>query len=354
MKEVQTVALWLVILLWVPSLPAHELQTVTLTLDEAIAGQVIATLKTPLARDGRPTAVVPQFDPQPGGACEALGEARVERQATVVVREWRMHCDGGLAGQRIRFVGLDPRTPEALITTRLADGSQHIAAVDRHDPVAVLSTKAQAGASLDLFSYLPIGIEHILLGPDHLLFVLGLMLVVAGAGRGTGTLLAALTAFTLAHSLTLAAATLGAWGLPPRPVEILIALSILFLALDLARAASSANPPATLTFRKPWLVAFVFGLLHGFGFAGALSEIGLPPEARGWALFLFNLGVECGQLLFVGAVLSVLALVRLRLRDRRPWPQTYKHGVATALGGVAAYWVLDRTLLWMTSLTTGA
>ena len=343
------VRLALILLAMAPSLAAHELQSVVLRLVELQPGLVQATMKTPLARDGAPAAVVPQFP----AACEATGEARAERQPDLILRQWRLSCDGGLAGQRLRLDGLDPRTPDAVVTVRFADGRALTAAVDRHDPVIHLQPAAQGGAPPELMAYLSIGIEHILLGPDHLLFVLGLMLVVYAAGARLRMLVMALTAFTLAHSLTLALAVLGIWGLPAKPVELLIALSIVLLAWELAtyQARQTAGLAPSLTLRKPWLVAFVFGLLHGFGFAGALTQVGLPEQARGWALFLFNVGVEIGQLMFVAVMLLVLALMRQLQR-----PTFFAQGSAalvTVLGGVATYWALDRLLLWSSSIWAG-
>ncbi|MGH8529778.1 MAG: HupE/UreJ family protein [Nevskiales bacterium] len=328
---------------------AHELQTVALHLDEGAGGVVVATLKTPLTRDGRATAVVPRFDP----ACTVLGESRVQREPRRIVREWRLHCANGLAGKQFRFEGLDPRTPEGLISARFSSGATQIIALDRHDPAVVLEQRTHPEATPRLTAYLPIGIEHILLGPDHLLFVLGLMLVVRKSGKGLRMLVAALTAFTVAHSLTLALAMLGIWGLPPKPVELLIALSIALLAVELAshEPRLACGLRASLTLRKPWLVAFVFGLLHGFGFAGALSEIGLPNQARGWALFLFNLGVEIGQLIFVGAIL--LALAALRRLSGRESSASWNAVAVTLLGGIAVYWTLDRSVLWSATLWQG-
>jgi hypothetical protein len=168
------------------------------------------------------------------------------------------------------------------------------------------------------------------------------MLVVNARKGGLRQLIAALTAFTLAHSLTLGLAMFGIWGLPPKPVEIMIALSIVLLAVELAGHARHPLQP-TLTLRKPWLVAFAFGLLHGFGFAGALSEIGLPEAARGWALLLFNLGVEIGQLIFVAGVLLVMTLAR----QWRPLQRIQANSVVVLLGSVAVYWTLDRTAIWL-------
>ncbi|TXH03277.1 MAG: HupE/UreJ family protein [Nevskiaceae bacterium] len=320
---------------------AHELLTAALRMDEGADGGVTATLNTPLGRDGQPITVVPAFDPR----CPVAGEPRVERDGDRIIREWRLQCAGGLDGTRLRFDGLDPRTPEALITVHFASGAIQTLAVDRHDPSVALHASAAQRNAVAVSAYLPLGIEHILLGPDHLLFVFGLMLIVATVGGGLRLLVASLTAFTLAHSLTLGLAMFGIWGLPPKPVEILIALSIVLLAVELAGHTQrrARGLPPTLTLRKPWLVAFVFGLLHGFGFAGALSEVGLPDAARGWALLLFNLGVEIGQLIFVASVLLIAAL------GRRRWPhlRLQTAGLTLALGAVAVYWTLDRTAIWL-------
>jgi hypothetical protein len=320
---------------------AHELQTAALRLDESAGGQVTATLNTPLARDGQPTTVVPVFDTR----CAIVGDSRVERAAARIIRDWRLQCSGGLDGTRLRFEGLDPRTPEALVSVNFASGVTQTLAVDRHDPGVTIRAVSTNGSPAGLTAYLPLGIEHILFGPDHLLFVFGLVLVVSATGGGLRRLVAALTAFTLAHSLTLGLAMFGVWGLPPKPVEILIALSIVLLAVELAGRGrrEAAGLPPTLTLRKPWLVAFAFGLLHGFGFAGALSEIGLPEVARGWALLLFNLGVEVGQLLFVAAVLLVAAIGRRWI----PRLKLQASAVTVVLGAIAVYWTLDRTAIWL-------
>lgn len=320
---------------------AHELQTVALRLDESAGGQVAVTLNTPLSRDGQAVAVVPDF----GARCRILGDSHVERDGSRVLRNWQLACQGGLDGTQLRLAGLDPRTPEALVTVNFANGVKQILTADRHDPAIMLKAVQSERPFVGVGTYLPLGIEHILTGPDHLLFVLGLMLVVATYGGGWRLLLASLTAFTLAHSLTLGLAMFGIWGLPPKPVEILIALSIVLLAVELAEHArrQQQGPRPTLTLRKPWLVAFLFGLLHGFGFAGALSEVGLPDAARGWALFLFNLGVEIGQLLFVGSVLLVVSAARRLIPRFNP----QSGAITIALGAVAVYWTLDRIDIWL-------
>ena len=179
-----------------------------------------------------------------------------------------------------------------------------------------------------------LGIEHILSGFDHLLFVLSLVLIV----RGTRRLIWTVTAFTLAHSITLALATMGVIHVPGPPVEAIIALSIVFVANEIIHQQRGTEGLAA---RKPWLIAFSFGLLHGLGFAGALAEVGLPQNSIALALLFFNVGVEIGQLLFIGAVLACGALVR------RVAPQYVNAGqavvvLAYCIGGTASYWVIER------------
>lgn len=319
---------------------AHELKTATLRLDESTAGQVQATLIVPLAGEESPRTVVPHFDAR----CQIQGQLQATRETESIVRRWQLHCTGGLANTQIRFLGLDPRMPEALVIANFATGKTQTLAMDRHDPAGKLGD-GHANSQHDLGDYFPIGIEHILLGPDHLLFVFGLMMVVVAGSGSKGQLLAAITAFTAAHSLTLGLALFGVWGLPAKPVEMLIAASILLLALELAWQQGTTTPTASLTFRQPWLIAFGFGLLHGFGFAGALSAVGLPDAARGWALLYFNLGVEAGQLLFVLLAWQLMKLARIG------WPLSNTRSRITvyALGSLAAYWLLDRTALWLHS-----
>jgi hydrogenase/urease accessory protein HupE len=181
-------------------------------------------------------------------------------------------------------------------------------------------------------TYLRLGIEHILEGVDHLLFVLALVLLVRDAKR----LVATVTAFTVAHSLTLAAATLGFVHVRQGPVEAVIALSIVFVAGEIVHQARGRPG---LGSNRPWLVAFVFGLLHGLGFAGALREVGLPEHSIPLALLFFNLGVELGQLLFIACILPLASLQR---RAVRRWPEQAALAPAYCIGSVAAWWTLER------------
>jgi len=188
-------------------------------------------------------------------------------------------------------------------------------------------------------AYVQIGIEHILLGVDHLLFVLGLIWIV----RTRWMLVKTITAFTVAHSITLAVATFGVVGVPERPVNALIALSIVFMGVEIVKLRRGQ---VGLTARFPWIVAFAFGLLHGFGFATALTTLGLPPGDLPLALLAFNVGVEIGQIAFVFLVLALIwAFRELQVR----WPRWSEPVPAYAIGAIAAFWFIDRTFLIITA-----
>jgi len=249
-------------------------------------------------------------------------EAHIERAT--------MECTDGLEGREISIDGLAATMTDVLVRSVRSDDSVQVA---RLTPSAPAFTFVAVPGSLQVAqTYTTLGIEHILGGVDHLLFVLGLLLLV----RGPWLLVKTITAFTIAHSITLAVATLGWLRVQQAPVEAVIALSILFLASELAK---QRHGDAGLMQRYPWIVAFTFGLLHGFGFAGALREVGLPESDIPLALFTFNVGVEIGQLLFVGVVLLALtALRRVRLRI----PAWLDAVPAYGIGTVAAYWVLQR------------
>jgi len=229
--------------------------------------------------------------------------------------------------------GLGETQTDVLLRVDYLDGSASNQRLTRDEPTVTIPLRPSA---LDVVrTYTSLGVEHILLGVDHLLFVLALLLLVRGLRR----LVATVTAFTVAHSVTLGAATLGFVHVPPAPVEAVIALSILFLACELARRRTGGD--ADLTERFPWVVAFSFGLLHGFGFAGALSEVGVPAQAVPLALLFFNVGVEIGQLLFIGAVFGLGWAVRssaLRV------PQGWQRAAAYGIGSVAAFWLVQRTV----------
>jgi len=254
----------------------------------------------------------------------------------------RATCEGGLVGGRIVIDGLEATRTDVLARVERLDGTTQTVRLTPGTPG--FAVVAAPGALEVAKTYFALGVEHILLGIDHLLFVLGLLFLVGSWRRLIGTV----TAFTVAHSITLAAATLGLVYVPQKPVEAAIALSIVFVAADILRAHGARE---SLTRRAPWVVAFVFGLLHGLGFAGALSEVGLPEHAVPLALLFFNVGVEAGQLLFIAAVFVVLWLLKeWRVRasaqgDRHTWrvATAISRPAAYMIGALAAFWVFERT-----------
>lgn len=256
------------------------------------------------------------------------------------IERWRTRCNGGLTGRAVEITGLPATRTDVLARVNRADGGTQTV---RLTPSASTFTVSAAASRWQVAgTYLALGVEHILLGIDHLLFVLALLFLVRTWPRLLGTV----TAFTLAHSLTLAGATIGWIRVPTAPVEALIALSIVFVAVEILRARRGR---AGMAARLPWAVAFVFGLLHGLGFASALRGIGLPETAIPLALLFFNVGVELGQLLFIVAVFALLWLARTfaspAVGRGNPWRQvsTYSAPAAYLVGTLAMFWVFERT-----------
>ena len=246
------------------------------------------------------------------------------------VERWQVSRHGGLAGRSVEIDGIAGSVTDVIVRIEHLDGTSQMEHLLPRKPRFIVqgptSTLQVAG------SYLLLGIEHILGGIDHLLFVLALLLIVRGGRR----IIATITAFTLAHSITLVAATLGWVHIPGPPVEAMIALSIVFVAAEIVHGLR--GKPG-LTARAPWVVAFTFGLLHGFGFAGALAQVGLPQKAIAVALLMFNVGVEIGQLIFVAFAVAALALLARLPLQRRSW-MTY--AMPYAIGSVAMFWVFER------------
>ena len=247
-----------------------------------------------------------------------------------MVQTWQVQAIDPLVGNQVRIAGLENTMTDALVRIEFADGRTWVQRLTPALPQATIPAR-QRGWEVAA-TYLRLGIEHILLGVDHLLFVLGLILITAS----TRQLIQAITAFTVAHSITLAGATLGFVHVPSAPVEAAIALSIVFVAVEIVHARRGRPGLAA---RLPWAVSFVFGLLHGFGFAGALSAIGMPAEHIPAALLFFNVGVEIGQLVFVAAVLSLAALVRI---SRAPLPRWAGLVPPYLIGSLAMFWVIQR------------
>jgi hydrogenase/urease accessory protein HupE len=290
-------------------------------------GRYAVLWRTPLL-SGMPLPVRLQL---PDGIRNVTEPARRELPDSLVER-WLIQADGGLSGKRIEFIGLQGTITDALVRIQTLDGDHSTILVRPSQPW--IGIEARHGSLSVAGAYVAHGIEHILFGFDHLLFVLALVLIV----RNRGMLLWTVTAFTVAHSITLSLATLGVVRVPGPPVEATIALSILLLAYEIVRIRGGET---SLTARWPWVVAFSFGLLHGFGFAGALAELGLPRGDIPLALFSFNVGVELGQIAFIAFVLAAITLAR-----RLPLPvmvERYTVPVTTyALGGLAAFWFVDR------------
>ncbi|MCK1700673.1 HupE/UreJ family protein [Bradyrhizobium sp. 155] len=248
--------------------------------------------------------------------------------------------DGGLAGQAVSIEGLSATSTDVLVRIESVEGAIQ---TERLSPTKTSFVIQAVPASGEVAAtYLRLGVEHILFGFDHLLFVLALVILVRDWRRVAITV----TAFTIAHSITLAAATLGFVNVPGPPVEATIALSIMLVSVEILNARRGKH---SLTARLPWLVAFGFGLLHGFGFAGALAEVGLPQHAIPVALLFFNIGVEIGQLAFVAAILTAGGLFHaaMALRLRPPLFQRAVNRVdvvaAYAIGTVGAFWLIERT-----------
>jgi hydrogenase/urease accessory protein HupE len=305
---------------------AHPLAPSLFDVREDDAGRVEVAWKTPLL--------------QPAGAdlrpelplhCSRIDEPLASRDLTGVTLRWSAACgERGLLGERLWVRGLERTGTAALVRVALRDGRTVQAVLSGRDASLVVPLRQSAGAVL--LDYTALGVEHILSGLDHLLFVLGLVLLVHGRRR----LLATVTAFTVGHSVTLSLAVLGFVAFPTRLIEFGIALSILVLAAELSRSDAAGESRLR---RRPWGLAFGFGLLHGLGFAGALAEVGLPPQEIPLSLFSFNLGIEFGQLVFIAAVLVLREAIRSGVRSAPPW---LAGAPSYGIGSLSAYWCFER------------
>jgi len=305
---------------------AHEMRPGYLEIRESAPDTYDVLWKVPALGDDMRLGLYLRFDDDVRTITEPvagfLGGAHTQRL--------RIQRDGGLTGTLVTIDGLDATFTDVLLRLERADGTEITHRLTPANPSYVI--EAEPGTGQVALTYLVLGTEHILSGVDHLLFVLALLMVVVSWRKLVGTI----TAFTVAHSITLALAALGFVHVPGRPVEAIIALSIVFVAAEIVRGRM--GKPG-LTARLPWIVAFTFGLLHGFGFAGALNEIGLPQSAIPLALFTFNVGVEIGQLLFIAAIFVLYAIAK-RIQ---PTPPEWAWRIPTyAIGGVAAYWMIER------------
>jgi hydrogenase/urease accessory protein HupE len=318
----------LLVLLLAYTASAHEVRPAYLELREAKPGQFTVTWKTPMLGDAR-LALEPEF----GGDVKTVAPMTTRTVPGAAVQTWTLRAQA-LRGQTVRIRGLEGTMTDALVRIEFADGTSWTERLTPQQPTAVIPAR-QGGFSV-AGVYLKLGVEHILTGVDHLLFILALIIIT----RGGWKLVKTITAFTVSHSITLSAATLGFVHVPQRPVEAVIALSIVFVACEIVRRRQGCSG---LTERWPWIVALTFGLLHGLGFAGALSEVGLPQGHIPLALLFFSVGVEIGQLIFIAAVLSLVAVV---LRVRIPIPRWGEFVPPYAIGTVAMFWIFQRVALF--------
>lgn len=317
----------LLVLLTAPA-SADELRPGYLEFTEAQPDQWSLVWKAPIKG-----GITPDTRPVLPGNCKATGEPTRELSGAAVITTQKVTCKGTVGGGKIGLSGFSASLTDVVARVVPLDEPVQTLRITAAEPVAQILREPSRWQVAG--SYTVIGIEHIVFGWDHMLFVVALVLLLEGAWI---TILKAVTAFTIAHSITLIGSTLGFVGLPQDPVEIVIALSIVFLAVEIAKREPGR---LRLSQRAPWVVAFLFGLLHGFGFAGALREIGLPQGEVPVALLTFNLGVELGQLSIVAATLAVLGLLRkfgprLELRAIRL--------MNFGIGAIASFWFVERIL----------
>jgi len=310
---------------------ADEIRPALLDIKEQNTGLVTVTWKVPMRGD-KVLAIAPILPAN----LELVGTPTWQNVpgALIEYATYKINA-GSLTGEMIEIEGLPEVQTDVLLLVQLQDGSQHSAILRPSAPqfeIPLEASKLKVAGD-----YWRLGTIHILEGADHLLFVLALLLIVVGFGE----LFRAVTAFTVAHSITLALATLDVIRVPSAPTEAIIALSILFLAAEIVH---KHNGQIGITERWPWVIAFLFGLFHGLGFAGALSEIGVPQTEVPLALFMFNVGVETGQLLFIVVVMALAWLLQ-RLRLRAP-PAAWRI-LPYSIGGLAAYWTIDRVMSFL-------
>ena len=329
--------LWLaymaVVLLGLSTTPvnADEIRPALLDIKEQSTGLFAVTWKVP-TRGDKILAIAAQLP----SSLELVGSPTVkDLPGARIEHAIYKNNHESLTGQTILIDGLAALQTDVLLLIQLQDGTQHSAILRPASPeftIPLEASKLQVAGD-----YWRMGTIHILEGLDHLLFVLALMLIVSGFG----SLLKAVTAFTVAHSITLALATLGLVHVPSAPTEAIIALSILFLASEIIHKNKGATG---LTERFPWLIAFIFGLFHGLGFAGALSEIGVPQHEVPLALLMFNVGVETGQIMFIVVVIALWSLLRSLFvgLSQGAW-----RVMPYAIGSVAAFWTIDRVMSFL-------
>ncbi len=303
---------------------AHEIRPAYLQITETDNNTYNIFWKVPAIRDVVPD-IVPVFPKE--YTLESLANPQVRKDG--IVYFYALRGRESLAGKQIEIKGLSETMIDALVNIEYANGENATILLQAGKNAGIIPGKTEKSQVIKTYTIL--GVEHILFGIDHLLFVLALIIITKGFRK----ILKTITAFTVAHSITLSMAVLGYANVPGPPVEAIIALSIVFLAVEILK---NINGEQTLTSRKPWLVAFSFGLLHGFGFAGALAEVGLPQADIPLALAFFNVGVELGQ---IGFVIVTLIAIRL-LSLYKSWPIILRKVPAYLIGSTAMFWMIER------------
>jgi len=321
---------FILLVTFVPGVFAHEVRPAYLELRQTGSETYDALWKVPGQGENLRLGLYVEL---PAG-CTNVTQPRGSMANNAYTERWTVKCAGGLSGGTIDIAGLSATMTDVLVRVERLDGTMQVTRLTPSSPSFVV--EATPRKTQVVRAYLALGVEHILGGVDHLLFVLALLIITRGSWR----LVKTVTAFTVAHSITLSLATLGFVHVPPAPVEAVIALSIVFVAAEIVH--SPQGRPG-LTERAPWVVAFTFGLLHGFGFAGALSQIGLPLHDIPLALLSFNVGVEVGQLLFIASVFAVVAVGRhITRRVALPQPAWAWRVVPYAIGSMSAFWLIQR------------
>jgi len=315
-----------------PGLCAHEVRPAYLELRQTGQDTYDALWKVPGQGDLRLGLYV-----ELPASCTNVNEPSRSMVNNAYLERWSVKCTGGLSGGKISIAGLSATGTDVLVRLERLDGTTEVTRLTPSSPSFVVAAAANAVGVARTYTVL--GIEHILTGIDHLLFVLALIIITLGGWK----LVKTVTAFTVSHSITLTLATLGYVHIPQRPVEAVIALSIVFVAAEILRGRQGY---VGITARAPWLVALMFGLMHGLGFASGLKDAGLPDGHIPTALLFFSLGVETGHFLFIGFVLSVFAFMlwvvsRLTLlyQQRLAYLEVLP---AYAIGSVAMFWVIQR------------
>jgi len=305
---------------------ADQIRMAYLEVKEVQKNNFDIIFKSPL-KFNRKLDIKPEFPQE----CHKTSISKNQFVNKAYLSTFKIECTNGLLGQTIYVNGLKQIKTDLLLKLDLLDSNAQTVLISKDKNSYTIAKQPSAWQVSKTYTLL--GIEHILHGFDHLLFVLSLLLIV----KNFRTLVWTITAFTLAHSITLAGVTFGYLKLPQQPVEAVIALSIMFLAMEVLHKQRGINGIAS---KFPWIVSFTFGLLHGFGFAGALAEIGLPEQSVPLALLFFNVGVESGQLMFVSVVISLGFIIKKLLQTKQL--NIAKTIMVYGIGSMASFWFVER------------